>query len=43
MEGSAPADNVELGAGGIIWPVSGGQWTIMQGYHGSSHQNQDSL
>jgi uncharacterized protein YgiM (DUF1202 family) len=43
VEGSAPADNVELGAGGIIWPVSGGQWTIMQGYHGSSHQNQDSL
>jgi uncharacterized protein YgiM (DUF1202 family) len=43
VEGSAPADNAELGAGGIIWPVSGGQWTIMQGYHGSSHQNQDSL
>ncbi len=43
MEGSAPAANAELGAGGIIWPVSGGQWTIMQGYHGSSHQNQDSL
>jgi uncharacterized protein YgiM (DUF1202 family) len=43
VEGSAPAGKVELGAGGIIWPVSGGQWTIMQGYHGSSHQNQDSL
>ena len=43
VEGSEPAGNVELGAGGIIWPVSGGQWTIMQGYHGSSHQNQDSL
>jgi uncharacterized protein YgiM (DUF1202 family) len=43
VEGSAPAANAELGAGGIIWPVSGGQWTIMQGYHGSSHQNQDSL
>jgi uncharacterized protein YgiM (DUF1202 family) len=43
VEGSAPADKVNLGAGGIIWPVSGGQWTIMQGYHGSSHQNQDSL
>ena len=43
VEGSAPADNADLGAGGIIWPVSGGQWTIMQGYHGSSHQNQDSL
>jgi uncharacterized protein YgiM (DUF1202 family) len=43
VEGSEPAGNVELGAGGIIWPVSGGQWTIMQGYHGSSHQNQNSL
>jgi uncharacterized protein YgiM (DUF1202 family) len=43
VEGSEPAGKVELGAGGIIWPVSGGQWTIMQGYHGSSHQNQDSL
>ncbi len=43
VEGSAPADNVELGAGGIIWPVSGGQWTIMQGYHGSSHQNEGGL
>jgi murein DD-endopeptidase MepM/ murein hydrolase activator NlpD len=43
VEGSEPAGNVDLGAGGIIWPVSGGQWTIMQGYHGSSHQNQDSL
>ena len=43
VEGSAPAANAELGAGGIIWPVSGGQWTIMQGYHGSSHQNQDGL
>ena len=40
---SEPAGNVDLGAGGIIWPVSGGQWTIMQGYHGSSHQNQDGL
>ncbi len=43
VEGSAPADNADLGAGGIIWPVSGGLWYIMQGYHGSSHQNQDSL
>jgi uncharacterized protein YgiM (DUF1202 family) len=43
VEGSAPADKVAPGAGGIIWPVSGGEWTIMQGYHGSSHQNQDGL
>jgi uncharacterized protein YraI len=43
VEGSEPAGNVERGAGGIIWPVSGGLWYIMQGYNGSSHQNQDSL
>jgi murein DD-endopeptidase MepM/ murein hydrolase activator NlpD len=28
---------------GLIWPVSGGPWEIMQGYNGSSHQNQDDL
>ena len=43
VEGSEPADNAELGAGGINWPVSGGRWTIMQGYNGTSHQNQDGL
>ncbi len=43
VEGSEPASNAEVGAGGIIWPVSGGLWYIMQGYHGSSHQNQDGL
>ncbi|MBA2595643.1 MAG: SH3 domain-containing protein [Chloroflexia bacterium] len=45
VEGSTPAGNAntELGAGGIIWPVSGGLWYIMQGYHGSSHQNQSGL
>ena len=43
VEGSAPASNAELGAGGIIWPVTGGRWTIMQGYNGTSHQNQDGL
>jgi uncharacterized protein YraI len=45
VEGSTPAENAEaeLGAGGIIWPVSGGLWYIMQGYNGSSHQNQDGL
>jgi uncharacterized protein YraI len=26
----------------VIWPVSGGEWTISQGYNGSSHQNQSS-
>lgn len=41
VEGSEPAANA--GGGGIIWPVSGGSWEIMQGYNGSSHQNQDGL
>lgn len=43
VEGSEPASNVDAGSGGIIWPVSGGTWSIMQGYNGSSHQNQDEL
>ena len=43
VEGSEPASNAELGAGGIIWPISGGLWYVMQGYNGSSHQNQDGL
>lgn len=43
VENSEPADNANAGSGGIIWPVSGGSWSIMQGYNGSSHQNQDSL
>jgi murein DD-endopeptidase MepM/ murein hydrolase activator NlpD len=38
---SAPADAPS--GGGIAWPVSGGTWSIMQGYNGSSHQNQDDL
>lgn len=37
------ASAVEAPAGGIAWPVSGGTWSIMQGYNGSSHQNQDDL
>ena len=28
--------------GGVFWPVSGGEWSVMQGYNGSSHQNTDS-
>jgi uncharacterized protein YraI len=43
VEGSEPAANADLGAGGIIWPVTGGSWIVMQGYNGSSHQNQDGL
>ena len=37
------APDAPTGGSGIIWPVSGGAWEIMQGYNGSSHQNQDSL
>ena len=27
----------------VIWPVSGGDWKILQGYHGSSHRNNSDL
>jgi len=27
----------------IIWPVSGGEWSFLQGYNGSSHQDNSSL
>src|SRR5699024_1770904 len=27
------------GGSGIIWPVSGGTWSIIQGYNGGTHQN----
>ena len=30
-------------ASGIAWPVSGGEWSILQGYNGSSHQNNSDL
>ncbi len=43
VEGSEPATNAGARGGGIIWPDSGGEWSIMQGYNGSSHQNQDGL
>jgi len=43
VEGSEPVANADLGAGGVIWPVTGGVWYVMQGYNGSSHQNQDDL
>lgn len=43
VEGSEPADNARKSSGGIIWPITGGTWEIMQGYNGSSHQNQDDL
>ena len=28
--------------GAIDWPVSGGEWEVIQGYNGSSHQNNSS-
>lgn len=34
--GPAPAPG---GGGGIIWPVTGGTWQIIQGYNGGTHQN----
>lgn len=30
-------------SGSIVWPVQGGEWRILQGYNGSSHQNTSSL
>jgi SH3 domain-containing protein len=41
--GNNAAASGDAPAGGIAWPVSGGTWSIMQGYNGSSHQNQDDL
>lgn len=29
--------------GSIVWPVAGGEWRILQGYNGSSHQNNSDL
>lgn len=29
--------------GSISWPVAGGEWNILQGYNGSSHQNNSDL
>ena len=28
---------------GLIWPVSGGTWSVLQGYDGSSHENESDL
>lgn len=39
-EPAAPAPEP---GGGIIWPVAGGEWEILQGYNGSSHQNNSDL
>lgn len=44
-----PAAPAPSGSGLVIWPVSGGEWSFLQGYNGSSHydsglwQYQDSI
>lgn len=35
-------DATRGGGSAIVWPVSGGEWEITQGYNGSSHQNESS-
>ena len=37
------AEQEAAGFSGVAWPVSGGTWEVLQGYNGSSHQNQDGL
>ncbi len=39
--GPTPTATVPAG-GTIVWPVSGGAWEVIQGYNGSSHQNNSS-
>lgn len=43
-DGWAHGDYLDFGSGApvssaIVWPVSGGEWTISQGYNGFSHYN----
>lgn len=40
---AAPEEEPAAPTGSIIWPVSGGEWRVLQGYNGSSHQNNSSL
>lgn len=39
----APEEEPAAPTGSIIWPVSGGEWRVLQGYNGSSHQNNSGL
>jgi uncharacterized protein YraI len=41
-DAEVPAEPAPAGST-IIWPMSGGEWYIGQGYNGSSHQNNGSL
>jgi murein DD-endopeptidase MepM/ murein hydrolase activator NlpD len=34
---TAPAAPAPSGSGLVVWPVSGGEWSFLQGYNGSSH------
>lgn len=40
-QGGTPSPEPSPGTGGsgIAWPVSGGTWSIIQGYNGGTHQN----
>lgn len=40
--GPLPTPTTPPVGGNIIWPVSGGAWEVLQGYNGSSHQNESS-
>lgn len=36
---AGPEPGPVTGGSGLIWPVSGGTWSIIQGYNGGTHQN----
>ena len=40
---AANSEEAPAASGLVVWPVSGGEWSILQGYNGSSHQDNDSL
>jgi uncharacterized protein YgiM (DUF1202 family) len=37
-----PTPTAEPGSSLLDWPVQGGEWRVLQGYNGSSHQNRSS-
>jgi uncharacterized protein YgiM (DUF1202 family) len=43
MAADVAAAAAPVAASGIIWPVSGGEWEFLQGYNGSSHQDNSGL
>lgn len=38
-----PSNGGTASGPGLIWPVSGGTWSVLQGYDGSSHENESDL